>query len=219
LTPREILVQHDQTRDPVRNLAREEELFHQVESRASPEVARFWIDSECLVRGKVRNPRYGWFNQELAEELGVPVLQRSTGGGVVYHDPGNLNWSLFLKSSGDLLSPKAMFSLASGYVIEALRSLGVQARFSPPNRIDVSGRKVSGMAAKSTVRTMLVHGTLLLNSDLGKLNQLCISPAGCPPVSNLSEWVRDIDAVKVVGAFQSVLEGSGFRVRMTRVRP
>ncbi|MDG7016444.1 MAG: lipoate--protein ligase family protein [Nitrososphaerota archaeon] len=213
MAERELLVYFDETRDPVENLAREEELFERVDSGTLPELARFWVNSECLVRGKARSAKYGWYNEGLARKMGVPVIIRETGGGVVYHDEGNLNWSFFLRTSGAFLSPTAAFDLGSKYMVRALQSLGVRAQFSPPNRIDVSGRKVSGMAAKSSVRALLVHGTLLLNSNLEKLNLLCVPPEGCPLVSNLSEWAKSISAASVARALVGVLEDSGFHVR------
>jgi lipoate-protein ligase A len=211
----ELLVYFDKTRDPVRNLSREEELFRKVESRDLPELVRFWVNSECLVRGRVRNARYGWYDENLAREMGTKVVERSTGGGAVYHDEGNLNWSFFLRNNGSFLSPTAMFSRASSYIVRALGKLGVEARFAPPNRIDVSDHKVSGMAARSTSRALLVHGTLLLNSNLERLNMLCIPPQGCPPVANVSEWANGVDASSVVGAVATVLKDSGYRVQMT----
>ena len=202
----------ERTKDPAKNLARERLLLRGVDAGELPEVVRFWVDSECLVRGKAKNPRYGWYNEKLAEDLGIRVLERSTGGGVVYHDLGNLNWSLYLRTGGSFISPTALFERASGYVIRSLANLGIRADFSAPNRIDVEGLKVSGMAARSTRRTSLVHGTLLLNTDLGMLNRLCIPPPGCPPVENLSSWERGISAAKVVDVLTEVLQSSGFQV-------
>jgi lipoate---protein ligase len=202
----------ESTRDPGTNLSREEELFHEVENGELPEGVRFWVDSECLVKGKAKNARYGWYREETARKMGVRVLERSTGGGVVFHDEGNLNWSLFLRNSGKIVSPTTIFRLASGYLIRALGDLGVAAEFSPPNRVDVSGHKVSGMAARTSPRAVLVHGTLLLNANLERLNALCIPPAGSPPVANLAEWVRGIQASDVVGSFVRVLKESGFNV-------
>ncbi len=211
---REVYAWFDRTRDPVENLVREEELFRRVEARELPELVRIWVNSECLVRGKARSARYGWYDEGLAKEMGVRVVVRSTGGGVVYHDEGNLNWSFFLRTSGAFVSPTKVFDQASGYVIRALGRVGVEASFSPPNRIDVAGRKVSGMAARSTVRTVLVHGTLLLNADLEKLNRLCIPPPNCPPVSNLNEWVKGIDADGLFRSLVRSLEDCGFHVMM-----
>jgi len=210
----ELHIYFDQSRDPVKNLSREDELFRRMESGELPELVRFWINSECLVRGKARSARYGWYDEEAAKKMGIRVVERSTGGGVVYHDDGNLNWSFFMKTQGAFVSPTKAFDRASKHVIGALKGLGVPAQFSPPNRIDASGRKISGMAARSTAHTLLVHGTLLLDSDLERLNALCIPPAGCPPVSNVNEWAKDIDSERVVRAVSGVLENSGYRVRM-----
>ena len=210
----ELLVQFDQTRDPAANLIREAELFAKVDRGVLPQVARFWVNSECLVRGEARSGKYGWYHEDVAAKMDVPVLTRSTGGGVVFHDEGNLNWSFFLRNDGPFLSPTAAFDAGSKYIVKALANQGVFAKFSPPNRIDVSGRKVSGMAARFTTRTILVHGTLLIDSDLAKLNALCIPPAGCPPVTNLSEWAEHMDAAAVVDAVVRVLKGSGFHVRI-----
>jgi len=214
LVERELLVHFDQTRDPASNLARETELFAKVDGGLLPELARFWVNSECLVRGEARSAKYGWYREDVAAKMKVPVLTRSTGGGVVFHDEGNLNWSFFLRNSGPFLSPTGAFDTGSTYIVKALETQGIRAEFSPPNRIDVSGRKVSGMAARFTVRTILVHGTLLIDSDLEKLNALCVPPAGCPPVSNLTEWARHVDAAAVVESVTAVLKDSGFQVRI-----
>lgn len=203
----------DRDDDPVKNLEREEELFRGVESGELPEVVRFWTDSECLVRGRAKSTHYGWYHEALAQEMGVRVVERATGGGVVYHDGGNMNWSFFLRSPGRLLSPAEMFGRASEHITKALASLDVAAEFSPPNRIDVQGRKVSGMAARSTPRAYLVHGTLLLRANLKKLNRLCIPPPGCPPVANLDEWVPGIRPLQVVGAVVEALKTSGYEVQ------
>ncbi len=210
---REMLLYRDKTTDPIVNLRREEDLFAKVEGGLLPEVIRFWTNSECLVRGKARAAKYGWYNEELAAKLRIAVVERASGGGVVYHDAGNLNWSLFLKTSGAFLSPTAGFDQASRHIIAALGRLGIRAGFAPPNRIDVLGRKVSGMAARSTPHTLLVHGTLLLNSNIERLNQLCIPPPGCPPVANLSDFAPGTDQAKIVKAVTKELEASGYAVK------
>ena len=211
---REMLVYFDEGRDPLVNLRRESELFERFDGGGLPECVRFWVNTECLVRGRAKSAKYGWYDEAMAAKMKVPVIERSTGGGVVYQDEGNLNWSFFLKTPGTFVSPVVAFKRASDYVTRALKTLGVQADFSPPNRIDVHGRKVSGMAARSTKRTLLVHGTLLIDSDLDRLNLLCIPPPGCPPVSNIGEWDRDIDAAAVAKAVVAVLKETDFEVRM-----
>ena len=205
----------DGGRDPTNNLALEEDLFGKFEDGGT-EIVRFWVDSECLVRGRARNPKYGWYDEDLARRWQIRVLERSTGGGVVYHDEGNLNWSFFLRNTGRLLSPTQMFEGASKCVIGALGELGVKADFAPPNRIDVGGFKVSGMAARSTPTARLVHGTLLVDSDLEKLNRLCLPPDGCPPVANIRRWAGSVGVVDVVRAFVKTFRAEGARIQLEK---
>jgi len=209
LQNREVLIYSDKTRDPAINLTRESEIFERVDRGELPEMVRFWINSPCLVRGPAKTLKHGWYDEKLAAEMNIPVITRSSGGGVVYHDEGNLNWSFFLRMPGSLLSPRAAYELGSKHIIRALESLGVGAVFAPPNRIDVSGYKVSGMAARFTPRALLVHGTLLLSTDLERLNALCIRPPDCPPVANLSNWVKGINAGALEEAVTAELSESG----------
>ena len=211
MTEKRLLAFVDKETDPPANVAAEDRIFQQVERRELPEVLRFWKNTECLVKGRARSQKYGWYDEGLAARLGVPVVERSTGGGVVYNDLGNLNWSFLLRGPGTFASPAALFERASAVVVEALRLGGFDARFSSPNRIDVSGRKVSGMAARSTSSTHLVHGTLLIDSDLERLNSLCMAPPGCPPVSNLKEWL-DADETVLEQAVMESLTRSGYAV-------
>ena len=210
---RELLAVFDEETEPARNLVREEDIFAKVERGELPEVLRFWKNAECLIRGKVRNQRYGWYDEALAAKMKVPVHERSTGGGVVYMDLGNLNWSFFLRASGAFLSPATLFDRASVHFVRALRRMGFDADLAPPNRIEVSGKKVSGMAARSTRRAHLVHGTLLIHTNLERLNSLCIPPGGCPPVSNLIEWSAKASPEGVREAVLQDLVESGYSVR------
>lgn len=214
MAQREILLVVDSTTDPAKNLEREDGLFELVDSGDLPELVRFWTNAECLIRGRVRHPRYGWYNEELAVKLGVPVHERSTGGGVVYQDEGNLNWSFFFRTPGGFLSPRIGFETASQHIVAALLTLGMAAHFALPNRIDISNRKVSGMAARSTKRTLLVHGTLLLDANLSRLNELCLPPDGCPPVENLVNLGSHVSRETVVSAVVRCLEASLFKVKV-----
>lgn len=214
---RELAVVFDDVTDPERNLETEELIFERVQRRTLPEVLRFWRSTECLVRGRARSARYGWYDEKLAAELKVPVYERSTGGGVIYMDLGNLNWSFYLRSSGEMLAPAALFGRWSAHLVGALRRVGLDARFAPPNRIDVSGSKVSGMAARSTSRGFMVHGTLLVDTDLSRLNSLCIPPAGCPPVSNLREWRPDSTVEEAEELVVKETQVLGFEVRRSKL--
>lgn len=204
-----MLILRDSETRPWINLARDDEIFEMVERGVTPQCVRFWINQECLVKGRIISPKYGSFNEDLAAKLKVPVFERSTGGGVVYHDPGNLNWTFFLKTSSSFLSPRKVFLTPAGFVVKALKRLGLEAKFSPPNMIEIQNRKVSGMAARASLNTLLVHGTLLFKSNLSRLNELCKPPPNCPPVSNLSEWRQDLTVSDFINSMTDVLNNSG----------
>jgi lipoate-protein ligase A len=128
------------------------------------------------------------------------VYARTSGGGTVYHDPGNLNWSFYLRRSTAYFGASGLFRACAGFIVEALSALGIQAEFAAPNRIDARGRKVSGISAKASLEAVLVHGTLLVSSDLDRLNALCVYPPGCPPVENLASFVEGLTVADVTRA-------------------
>ncbi len=197
--------------NPADNLALEAQLFEDAEYRGTQNTLLFYVDSPCLVKGSHRSPSYGWYNEQLAAQLGVPVYQRITGGGVVYHDYGNLNWCLVVRTVQRTLSPKEVFGEGSKYIVEALRSLGIKAYFSAPNRLDVNGHKVSGMAAYSGLKALLIHGTLLIQSDLELINRICVPPAGCPSVANINEYLEVYPSQVAEAVCQALLD-AGYRL-------
>ncbi|MCS7118163.1 MAG: hypothetical protein NZ957_05210 [Thaumarchaeota archaeon] len=196
--------------DPELNLQLEDVILSFVENGEFGTVCRFWVNSECLVSGSVRHHSYGWYREDLADRMGVRVFKRSTGGGVVYHDLGNLNWSFYIrKDVASFLPPVNVFKEAADVICGVLRQFGIEARFTFPNRIDVNGHKVSGMAGLSKPKSILVHGTLLIASDISKLNLLCIRPPGCPPVTNLCSLNADLTVERFIMKFLEHLNLSG----------
>ena len=194
--------------DPERNLALEDELLREVELGARPATFRLWVNEPCLVRGPNRARTNGWYHEDRARERGVRVLTRTSGGGCVYHDHGNLNWSFYLPRVEGWVGAARLFRPCAGLVVDALRALGVAAEFAPPNRIDAAGWKISGLAARATQGASLVHGTLLVATDLELLNALCIPPPGCPPVANLAELRPGLTLAGIARALATLVAAS-----------
>ena len=158
--------------DPFYNLAFEEAFYR---SALLPSV-RFWRNDRVVVIGRFQCAALE-VNALEARRLGVGLVRRFTGGGAVYHDLGNLNYSILLPRSVASGIPEA-FRLVGGMVVDALETLGVRgARYRPLNDIEVDGAKVSGLAASSSSTRILIHGAMLVSSNLSILARvLKVSP-------------------------------------------
>ena len=154
--------------DPYSNLALEEALFVEMKHPA----LRIWENKKAVVIGRAQRAE---FETDLAycKDHSIPVVRRITGGGAVYHGPGNLNWSFFVpRQEGAESDAKVVFTSFAGILVRALRDCGLDCRFVPPNSVaDVNG-KVSGMAAYISKAGVLCHGTLLVSADLDELERL-----------------------------------------------
>ena len=98
-------------------------------------------------------------NTKYVEDQHIHVVRRLSGGGAVYHDKGNLNFSFITKDDGNSFHNFKKFTEP---VVEALKKLGVNAELSGRNDLMAEGRKISGNAQFSTKGRMFSHGTLLL---------------------------------------------------------
>ena len=170
--------------DPHRNLVLEEAILSLTDAGKSPWTLRLWMNDRSVVVG---------VNQNLSDvkigyclENGIPVLRRVTGGGTVYQDLRNLNWSVFAPRDMVGCNVSSIYRTLSKPVVEAVRSLGAEAVYTPPNSIRVEGYKVSGMAAYVKRNVVLCHGTLLLDSDLNTMSEAIVVRDA---VANLSTFV------------------------------
>lgn len=151
-----------ETTDPYRNLAIEEYLF----LHSDDDVFLLWQNEPTVVIGKNQNA-YAELALDYIKENGVHVARRITGGGAVYHDLGNVNYSFISMTKGkDGLD----FAYFTAPMLAALESLGVHAVLSGRNDLQVDGKKFSGNAQHASGERVLHHGTLLFDSDLDALS-------------------------------------------------
>ncbi len=145
------------THDPYLNLAIEEYLFQ----NSRDNVFILWQNEPCIVIGKNQNP-YAEIDISVAKEKNIKIVRRITGGGAVYHDLGNLNYTFI--SNDDACGID--FAKFTAPIISALATMGITATLSGRNDIEVDGKKISGNAQCKKGGRVLHHGTLLFDSDL-----------------------------------------------------
>lgn len=148
------------SQDPFYNLALEEVVLR---SRTQGEYLLLWQNDNTVVIGQNQNAE-GEINRAFVEEHGIRVVRRTTGGGAVYHDLGNLNYS-FITDAGD--AERLTMERFTRPIVAALRGLGLEAEASGRNDILVEGRKVSGTAQRLMKDRILHHGTLLFDANPG----------------------------------------------------
>lgn len=146
--------------DPRINLAIEEYALKNLDIEDT--YLLFYINEPSIIIGKNQNS-VEEINTKYVEDNGIHVVRRLSGGGAVYHDHGNLNFSFITKDDGESFHNFKKFTAP---VVEALKSLGVDAEMSGRNDILAEGRKISGNAQFSTKGRMFSHGTLLFDSEI-----------------------------------------------------
>lgn len=148
------------TGNALRNLAVDEYFLDHV----GPEdmLLYFYINRSAVIIGRGQNP---WAECNLAamERDGVQLVRRITGGGAVFHDEGNLNFSF--------IAGEAIYDVSRqlGMIMSAVRALGIDCDFTGRNDLVAEGRKFSGNAYCRRKKIHQHHGTLLVNSDLSRL--------------------------------------------------
>ncbi|WP_449539362.1 lipoate--protein ligase [Ferdinandcohnia sp. Marseille-Q9671] len=146
--------------DPQINLAIEEFALKNLDINET--YLLFYINEPSIIIGKNQNT-IEEINTQYVEENGIKVVRRLSGGGAVYHDLGNLNFSFITKDDGESFHNYKKFTEP---VVEALHKLGVNAQLSGRNDIEAEGRKISGNAQFSTKGRMFSHGTLMFDSEI-----------------------------------------------------
>lgn len=149
--------------DPAYNLALEEYLV----TGFSDTMFRLWQNPDCIIVGRNQNT-LSEINYDFVREKGIPVIRRMSGGGAVFHDLGNINYT-FAREAGE--NDFNNYSRFAEPIINVLREMGVAAELSGRNDLCIDGKKFSGNAQYMWKGRMLHHGTLLLHSNVAILSE------------------------------------------------
>lgn len=156
--------------EPEFNLAAEEYLFRNF----TDDLLLLYVNLPSVVVGKHQNAM-AEVNLKFIAENNIKVIRRLSGGGAVFHDPGNLNFS-FHQTVDD--PAKVSFKSFNQPVVEVLKQLGVPAEISARNDIFVNGFKVSGHAEHVFRKRILSHGTLLFDANREHLSKALKNNSG-----------------------------------------
>lgn len=193
-----------------RNMALDEWFLDHVGK--NQQILLFYQNENAVIIGKNQNP---WIecDSDQMEKDGVELARRVSGGGAVYHDAGNLNFSFI--SGEDRPDREEVLDL----ILSAVRSLGIECSFSGRNDLLASGRKFSGNAFAVRHGKKICHGTLLISSDLDRLSSyLTADPKKIlskgissvrSRVCNLSEFQPEITAKDLKKAILKAYEEKG----------
>lgn len=159
-----LFVNNQNEHDPAVNLALEEYLLRQ--AQITEDLLLFYINAPSIIIGRHQNTLEE-INQSYVEQQGIHVVRRLSGGGAVYHDLGNLNFSFITHYQRENFQNFRKFTEP---VVQSLAKLGVSAELSGRNDILIEGRKVSGNAQYISRDRMVSHGTLLFNTNLSNVS-------------------------------------------------
>jgi lipoate-protein ligase A len=151
------------TTDPGLNLSAEEYFFRQ----SGEDITLLYINDPSVIVGKHQNP-FEEINYQYVTEKGIPVIRRLSGGGTVYHDHGNLNFTFIVNSD---YGKQVSFNRFIEPVTEYLKGFGVGTEVGEKHEVRTGGLKFSGNAAHIFRNRSLHHGTLLFSSQLDDLRE------------------------------------------------
>lgn len=194
--------------DPHLNLALEEYLLRH--TNTDQPLLLFYINQPAVIIGRNQNTLEE-IDPDFIKANGIHVVRRLSGGGAVFHDLGNLNFSFITPSRQDLHN----FAKFTEPVVAVLRQLGVAAELRGKSDIFAEGRKISGNAQYVTQQRMFSHGTLLFDTDIATMlkslnpRQAVIESRAVQSVRNFVVNIRELLAedMDILAFRQTLLDG------------
>ena len=203
------LINNNNISDPAINLALEEYCLRILDP--ANDYFLLYINDPCIVVGKHQNI-FQEVNWGYTQMNGIRLIRRISGGGAVYHDHGNLNFSFITGFKEQKLD---YFKILIEPIINTLRQLGVSVTLGAKNGIFVEGKKISGNSQHTNIKRMLSHGTLLFDADIRTLTNALDSgldiieskaiPSKKSEVANISEHVQQ--PLDINGFRTKIIEG------------
>jgi lipoate-protein ligase A len=193
------------------NMAFEEYAFERLDPRE--EYFSLWQNDNAIVVGRHQNT-VAEINQDYVRENDVRVVRRLSGGGAVYHDLGNLNFT-FITDSPNTETNAPDFAFFTKPVLKALKEIGVHAELSGRNDLTIEGKKLSGNAQLARRGRVLHHGTLMFQTNLDAL-EAALTPSALKlhgkAVTSVKSRVTNISAhtKATMEAFRAALLDSLF---------
>ena len=191
-----LLILDHQSTQPDWNLAAEEYLL----TRFTDVVFRLWRNSPSVIVGRHQNT-WAEVNVGFVQQHDIPVIRRLSGGGAVFHDLGNINYS-FMEPKQPGETSADTFKRCTMPILEALNHIGVKAYLSGRNDLLIEGKKFSGTAQCVVQGRILLHGTLLYAALLSNLSEALKGPrskftkksvpSALSPVCNICNFLTDV---------------------------
>ena len=208
--------------DPHFNMAFDEFCLEQL--KADEPVFYLWQNRPSVIIG-LNQSAYAEVNLPCLREKGIVLARRVTGGGAVYHDLQNLNYTI----TGRIRDMETDYPAYVETMARALRDLGVPAEVSGRNDILVDGRKCSGYAKRMSRDRLMIHGTLMYDVDIDTLTEVLavpgskLSAAGVSSVrsrvANLKEYLPQFEDIHAFqAALQALLAGNDGEIRLTEAQ-
>ena len=199
---------------PALGLALEEALLAGV-GNGSGDILRIWVNKRSVIIGRSQSVRS---EVDLAHlrDLSIPVLRRISGGGAVYHYPGNLNLSLFLRDGRHLGTVSGAYAAIGGMIVSVLSVIGIDANVEG-NTILMGTRKIAGAAQARRGKKLLYHTTLLVFPPHIPIDRVLLAmqgsyetdlvPSHPRPVASLSQGSPWITLERLVSALSEEFAG------------